>query len=335
MKLNENPFDWKDNLPEQATADGLGKVIELFVRLQSSMEKQRDLIERYRKGAALDDSLMHAIDAAMAEVLFNGKPVLDGRYARGGEEEFHVQTTEHLSNRKRIWISTMTSSSLSLRYQPPSGEKRTRDEIAGQAISRIKKQLSNLAACSIRFRFTRESLLVHRRLSISRDQIFSEPHNSAGRMLDCARAQLDILSAIVRRMKETAIRASRARNADEGQQYQVEVSQLVDEVDRIASQAEFNYLPFFLGDFARESRTASLWFVAGTSPRRVFIPTMTAISLNLKRNDGSIITVSTPEMAREAATYFERAIAKIAKARNDLPASAIFARRRSDTQLPD
>ncbi len=44
---------------------------------------------------------------------------------------------------------------------------------------------------------------------------------------------------------------------------QVEVSTLVNEVDRIASQAEFNKMKLLLGDFARINPRASMWFHIG------------------------------------------------------------------------
>ena len=82
---------------------------------------------------------------------------------------------------------------------------------------------------------------------------------------------------------------------------QVEVSALVDEVDRIASQAEFNKFKLLLGDYARTNPKASMWFHMGANMHqreRVYIGTMTAEGLNLKERTGKFLAnLSTAEGA--------------------------------------
>ncbi|HQG40258.1 MAG TPA: flagellin, partial [Spirochaetales bacterium] len=70
---------------------------------------------------------------------------------------------------------------------------------------------------------------------------------------------------ILQRLRELAIQASNGIYTNEDRmQIQVEVSQLVDEIDRIASHAQFNGMNLLTGRFARENGdniiTSSMWF---------------------------------------------------------------------------
>jgi flagellin len=103
---------------------------------------------------------------------------------------------------------------------------------------------------------------------------------------------------------------------------------LVDEVDRIASHAQFNGMNLLTGRFARETGenivTASMWFHIGANMDqrvRVFIGTMTTEGLGL-RNIASkdIITVSTPDLANRTIGVLDEALKQVNKQRADLGA---------------
>ena len=80
-------------------------------------------------------------------------------------------------------------------------------------------------------------------------------------LIQTAEGYFHSLSELVQRVRVLAIQASNGIYSDQDRQLiQVEVSQLVDEVDRIASQAEFNKMSILQGDFARNSTTGSMWF---------------------------------------------------------------------------
>ena len=75
---------------------------------------------------------------------------------------------------------------------------------------------------------------------------------------------------IVQRLRELSVQASNGiYSSEDRMQIQVEVSQLVDEVDRIASHAQFNGLNLLTGRFARETGenavTGSMWFHIGAN----------------------------------------------------------------------
>ncbi|HBS05617.1 MAG TPA: flagellin [Leptospiraceae bacterium] len=129
---------------------------------------------------------------------------------------------------------------------------------------------------------------------------------------------------IVQRIRQLAIQSSNGiYTGMDRQMIQVEVSQLIDEVDRIASQAEFNKMNLLQGDFARGSRVSSMWFHIGPNQHqreRVYVQTMTAQALNLRRGDGTLLTLSTAEFANDAIGVLDDALNRINKQRADMGA---------------
>jgi flagellin len=134
---------------------------------------------------------------------------------------------------------------------------------------------------------------------------------------------------IIQRLRELAVQAANGIYADEDRmQIQVEVSSLVDEVDRIASHAQFNGMNLLTGRFARETGenlvTASMWFHVGANMDqrvRVFIGTMTSEGLGLRQQASrQIISVSTPDQANRAIGMLDEALKQVNKQRADLGA---------------
>lgn len=143
-------------------------------------------------------------------------------------------------------------------------------------------------------------------------------------LIQTTEGYLDELNQIVQRVRTLAVQSSNGiYTAEDRQMIQVEVSSLVDEVDRIASQAQFNTMDLLQGDFARGSRSSSMWFHVGPNMHqreRVFIGTMTSRSLNLRQMDGTIMTLSTAGQANSAIGVLDNALHRIQKQRADLGA---------------
>jgi len=134
---------------------------------------------------------------------------------------------------------------------------------------------------------------------------------------------------ILQRVRELSVQSSNGiYTAEDRMQIQVEVSQLVDEVDRIASHAQFNGLNMLTGRFAQpvmgNSAVGSMWFHIGSNMdqrEKVFIGTMTAKSLGLKdvaTND--LISLSTSDKSNQAIGTLDLALKNISKQRADLGA---------------
>ena len=134
---------------------------------------------------------------------------------------------------------------------------------------------------------------------------------------------------IVQRIRELAVQSSNGiYTAEDRMQIQVEVSALVAEVDRIASQAQFNGMNMLTGRFARSTGentvTASMWFHIGANMdqrTQVYIGTMTASALGLRSvGTEEILTLETPDDANRAIGTLDEAMKKINKQRADLGA---------------
>lgn len=133
---------------------------------------------------------------------------------------------------------------------------------------------------------------------------------------------------IMQRLRELAVQSSNGvYTAEDRMQIQVEVSQLVDEVDRIASHAQFNGMNLLTGRFARESGqnavTASMYFHIGANMdqrERVFIGTMTAQALGVRGADQQAMSLSTPSASNRAIGVIDEALQTVSKQRADLGA---------------
>jgi flagellin len=134
---------------------------------------------------------------------------------------------------------------------------------------------------------------------------------------------------ILQRLRELAVQSSNGiYTAQDRQQIQVEVSQLVDEIDRVASHAQFNGMNMLTGAFAREEGTntvpAAMWFQIGANVdqrTRVYVGTMSSMALGLKAiGDGKKITLANPDEANRAIMTFDAALNRVSKQRADLGA---------------
>ena len=133
---------------------------------------------------------------------------------------------------------------------------------------------------------------------------------------------------IMQRLRELAVQAANGiYSAEDRMQIQVEVSQLVDEVDRIASHAQFNGMNLLTGRFAEDSETGAMQLQVGANmdqAEKIYVGTMTAVALGLtggaQGGEGDIITLSSMDGANMAIGTIDNALKQINKQRADLGA---------------
>ena len=130
---------------------------------------------------------------------------------------------------------------------------------------------------------------------------------------------------ILQRVRELAVQAANGIYSDEDRmQIQVEVSQLVAEVDRIASVAQFNGMNMLTGRFAPEGDSTMQFQIGANMDQnaRVYIGTMTASALGLKGAQGGEeqITINSPEEANMTLGAVDAALTQVNKQRADLGA---------------
>jgi flagellin len=151
--------------------------------------------------------------------------------------------------------------------------------------------------------------------------------------IQTAEGYLQETQDILQRTRELAVQASNGvYSAEDRVMIQVEVSQLVDEVNRIASHAQFNGMNLLTGRFARSTGenviTASMWLHIGANVDqrvRVYIGTMTAQGLGIQGKSGlpqtaTFISLSSPDAANMAIALLDKALMSVSKQRADLGA---------------
>ena len=128
-----------------------------------------------------------------------------------------------------------------------------------------------------------------------------------------AEGSLQEMHSMLHRMRELAIQASNGIYSDADRtQIQVEVTQLVEEVDRIAGTTEFNKMKMLDGSLV------NMRFHIGANANQnmlVQIQTMTAEALEIKG-----ISLSTPAKSNEALGRVEGAVDKVSRQRANLGA---------------
>ena len=130
---------------------------------------------------------------------------------------------------------------------------------------------------------------------------------------------------ILQRIRELSVQSANGiYSSEDRMQIQVEVSQLVSEIDRIASQAQFNGMNMLTGRFAQASNEVMQFQIGANMDQnaRVFIGTMTTSALGLKGIQGQDdqITISDPEQANATLGAVDNALLTVTKQRADLGA---------------
>lgn len=141
-----------------------------------------------------------------------------------------------------------------------------------------------------------------------------------------AEGYLSETTDILQRIRELAVQGSNGVYSDEDRmQIAVEVSQLVAEVDRIASSAQFNGMNLLTGRFSRESNTVMQFQIGANADQsiRAYIGTMTASALGLKgmqSEESNVISVESPDAANMTLATIDEALKNVNKQRADLGA---------------
>ncbi len=122
---------------------------------------------------------------------------------------------------------------------------------------------------------------------------------------------------VLQRIRELAIQASNGIYSDEDRMYiQVEVSQMIDEVNRIASHAQFNGMNMLTGKFAGEENALMLHVGANVDQRKaVSVGDMTATGLGITQ-----ISLATADEANSSLATVDEALKTLNKQRADLGA---------------
>lgn len=136
-------------------------------------------------------------------------------------------------------------------------------------------------------------------------------------MLNVASGYLQETTDILQRIRELAVQSSNGIYSDEQRSMiQIEVSQLVSEIDRIASSATFNGLQLFTGRFANGNESITLHIGSQTDQQISFnLEAATAEAFGLKNVQGSgeSLSISSPDEANMAIATVDEALLRVSK----------------------
>ena len=144
--------------------------------------------------------------------------------------------------------------------------------------------------------------------------------------IQVAEGYLQETTDVLQRIRELAVQSANGIWDDSARmQIAVEVSQLVAEVDRIASSAQFNGMNLLTGRFSRESNTVMQFQIGANADQsiRAYIGTMTASALGLKGMQGeesNVISVGSLDEANMTLATIDNALKNVNKQRADLGA---------------
>jgi flagellin len=144
---------------------------------------------------------------------------------------------------------------------------------------------------------------------------------------------LEETTMILQRMRELSVQAGNGIYSDQDRQLlNVEMSQLVDEVSRIANHAQFNGMNILTGRFQAQgggattagssNQSAGVWFHIGPNMDQrvqVFIGSMDGKALGIVDNGGNkLVSASTMDSANRSIGILDKALTQVVKQRTDL-----------------
>jgi flagellin len=154
--------------------------------------------------------------------------------------------------------------------------------------------------------------------------------------LQTTEGYLDETTSILQRMRELSVQAGNGVYSDQDRTLiNVEMSQLINEVDRVAKHAQFNGMNILTGRFqsadnvtsgsasaGATKQAAGLFFHIGPNMDQrvqIFVGNMDAQALGLVTADGNKqVTASTMDTANRAIGVIDKALEKVVKQRTDI-----------------
>jgi hypothetical protein len=291
MKIQVNPFTVDPGKNLDALRKDLNDMQKMFDRIYSAIDKQKKVLaalDEARNRAANDSeilSLVDELDSVSSECVEGNTKLLDGRFGRFCRASMWYATGLFMFNRKRIYLGTITSAGLGIRKD---GNLDVSSQTIAAARNKIEKTRADIDAYLSRIKFNDMSLkelprssyapfLHERQLKVSQIDLLKTARNSIVSMI-----------AILDRLRQLATEST-GKGPLERQRLQVEVSSLVDEVDRLASQTSFNRHKILFGEYSQVNPRYSMWLCASGDMKektRLFVQTMTSMGLGLKEMGG-------------------------------------------------
>ncbi len=140
--------------------------------------------------------------------------------------------------------------------------------------------------------------------------------------IQTAEGYLNETTNIMQRMRELSVQSANGIYSDSDRALiQVEVSQLVSEIDRIASHAEFNKMNMLTGRFSAENQTPMSFQIGANMDQQISISIGPMLAANLQVGGATPISVSSQEAASQAIGRIDEGLNTVITQRSNLGAS--------------
>lgn len=313
MRLQFNPLFPENAHLSSVVARQLSARIEDLKLIQESLAKLRSAVDKLGNGNSPEviQQVFHEIDQVVETTTIHiegetRKPfsgAISRRFGQVGANSFTtslwISTGPDPYHRERVYLPTMTSSSL---FGGLVISQMVDDSYAAKksALGQIAYAEDSMKAYILRFGVAQNLAIRLSKVQIE-SQMHTRPIQTQASLLESTLTYLDSLMSAVSTLKYNL--SKQESQVSRAVQIELTLSAMIDEVDRIASQAEFNRMSLLLGDFSEKSRVGSMWFIQSNSrrdPVPIFIATMTAMALGLRMANGapkdSLLNQQTPSL---------------------------------------
>lgn len=142
--------------------------------------------------------------------------------------------------------------------------------------------------------------------------------------IQVAEGSLQQINDILQRVRMLSVQSANGIYTNQDRlQIQVEVSQLIDEIDRISTSAEFNRQKILTGIYSRSSRTGTMFFHVGPNQNQrmaAYIATMSSKALNMVDTQNRKRSIRSVGDSNAMIGYIDLALDKLNRQRADLGA---------------
>lgn len=259
-------------------AESLDSILKMLAIAKTAVMQQYRLIKIAKPLEV--KRLAGRIDKIAQNAMLAGLPLLTGRYAKSNDGSIWVNLGPNANGGERIFLPNMMSRALGLHSIKSKAGLRKLNE-------RFDIVIATLDAYTRRIRIAQELNYDLGRFQPRFRKPVHDPMVNQIQLLDSVLVITGYYEKILNRIRRLRRQAETIKTTGK-LAATIELSQLIDEVDRIASTADFNSKKLLLGDYAEASKLTSMWFHAISGPKvrryRVIIPTMTSRALKILTN---------------------------------------------------
>lgn len=140
--------------------------------------------------------------------------------------------------------------------------------------------------------------------------------------IQTAEGYLNETTNIMQRMRELSVQSANGIYSDSDRALiQVEVGQLISEIDRIASHAEFNKMNMLTGRFSAENQTPISFQIGANMDQQISVSISPMLAANLQVGGDTPISVSSQEGASQAIGRIDEGLNTVIAQRSNLGAT--------------